>query len=113
MRGTAMEPPGSTRTLQTGWAALGIQALSSAKSSPLSRHSGLQPWFAPSTYWGDLGGELDLARSVERSTGTNFRRPIRVYGDAMAPFLERSAVGNPHSERFVGRRASTAVEKAR
>jgi cysteine desulfurase len=33
--------------------------------------------------------------------------------DAMLPLLERSFVGNPHSEHFVGRRASTAVEDAR
>ena len=33
--------------------------------------------------------------------------------DAMLPFLEKSFVGNPHSEHFVGRRAATAVEDAR
>jgi cysteine desulfurase len=33
--------------------------------------------------------------------------------DAMLPLLERSFVGNPNSEHFVGRRASTAVEDAR
>jgi cysteine desulfurase len=33
--------------------------------------------------------------------------------DALLPFLETSAVGNPHSEHFVGRRAAAAVEDAR
>ena len=33
--------------------------------------------------------------------------------DALLPFLEASAVGNPHSEHFVGRRTATAVEDAR
>lgn len=33
--------------------------------------------------------------------------------DAMLPFLEKSFVGNPHSEHFAGRRAATAVEDAR
>lgn len=33
--------------------------------------------------------------------------------DALLPFLEASAVGNPHSEHFAGRRATTAVEDAR
>jgi cysteine desulfurase len=33
--------------------------------------------------------------------------------DAIAPFLETSAVGNPHSEHVAGRRASTVVEDAR
>ena len=33
--------------------------------------------------------------------------------DAMLPLLERSFVGNPHSEHFVGRRAATTVEDAR
>ncbi|MEF3365661.1 cysteine desulfurase family protein [Methylocystis sp. 9N] len=33
--------------------------------------------------------------------------------DAMLPLLERSFVGNPHSEHFVGRRAAIAVEDAR
>src|SRR6185437_13255212 len=33
--------------------------------------------------------------------------------DAMLPLLEKSFVGNPHSEHFVGRRAATAVEDAR
>jgi cysteine desulfurase len=33
--------------------------------------------------------------------------------DAMLPLLEKSVVGNPHSEHFAGRRAATAVEDAR
>src|SRR5436190_1146225 len=33
--------------------------------------------------------------------------------DAMLPLLETSSVGNPHSEHFVGRRASAVVEDAR
>lgn len=33
--------------------------------------------------------------------------------DAMLPLLERSFVGNPHSEHFVGRHAAIAVEDAR
>jgi cysteine desulfurase len=33
--------------------------------------------------------------------------------DASLPFLETSAVGNPHSEHFAGRRAAKAVEDAR
>ena len=33
--------------------------------------------------------------------------------DAMLPLLEKSFVGNPHSEHFVGQRAATAVEEAR
>lgn len=33
--------------------------------------------------------------------------------DAMLPLLEKSLVGNPHSEHFVGRRAAIAVEDAR
>jgi cysteine desulfurase len=33
--------------------------------------------------------------------------------DAMLPMLDKSFVGNPHSEHFVGRRAATAVEEAR
>jgi len=33
--------------------------------------------------------------------------------DAMLPFLEKSVVGNPHSEHFAGQRAATAVEDAR
>jgi cysteine desulfurase len=33
--------------------------------------------------------------------------------DAMLPFLEARAVGNPHSEHFAGRRATVAVEEAR
>ena len=33
--------------------------------------------------------------------------------DAIAPFLEAGAVGNPHSEHVAGRHASTAVEDAR
>jgi cysteine desulfurase len=33
--------------------------------------------------------------------------------DAMLPFLEAAAVGNPHSEHVAGRRAAAAVEEAR
>ena len=33
--------------------------------------------------------------------------------DALLPFLETNAVGNPHSEHFAGRRAAAAVEEAR
>lgn len=33
--------------------------------------------------------------------------------DALLPFLEANAVGNPHSEHFAGRRAAAAVEEAR
>ena len=33
--------------------------------------------------------------------------------DALLPFLETSAVGNPHSEHFAGRLAAEAVEDAR